>query len=106
MSGSGGGGWANEPSVDTCETLRETTTLNSPQKAVINLLNVGNLLNVIVSKQGKAVVVLALYQGQVAGTITSSIIQKLAECIEGGHEYVAEVIELQGGACKVRIRAK
>lgn len=106
MSGSGGGGWANEPSVDTCAALRETTTLNSPQKGVINALNVGSLLDVTLHTQGKAVIVQALYHGQVAGTITSSIIQKLAECINGGHVYVAEVIELKGGACKVRVRAK
>lgn len=106
MSGSGGGGWANEPSVDTCVSLRETTTLNSPQKAVISSLSVGSLLDVTLSSQGKAVIVQALYQGQVAGTITSSIIQKLAECINGGHQYVAEVIDVKGGACKVRIRAK
>ena len=106
MSGSGGGGWASEPTVDTCATLREITTLNSPQRAIIVLLHVGDLLDVTVSTQGKAVIVQALYQGQVAGTITSSIIQKLAECINGGHIYVAEVIELNGGACKVRIRAK
>lgn len=106
MSGSGGGGWANEPTVDTCATLREITTLNSPQKAVINLLSVGSLLDVILSMQGKAAVVQALYESQVAGTITSSIIQKLAECINEGHQYVAEVIDLKGGACRVRIRAK
>lgn len=106
MSGSGGGGWANEPSVDRCETLRETTTLNSPQKVVIASLKAGDLLEVTLTKQGKAPVVIALHQGQVAGTITSSIVQKLAECIDGGHNYVAEVIGLQGGACKVQIRAK
>jgi hypothetical protein len=55
---------------------------------------------------GTTVVVQAMYNSEVAGTITSSIIQRLAECVEKGFQYVAEVIENQGGACKVRVRAK
>ena len=35
-----------------------------------------------------------------------SIIQRLAECIEKGYEYVAEVVDIHGGACKVHVRPK
>ena len=66
----------------------------------------GALLDVSVNKTGKAVTIEALFNGQVAGTITASIIQQIAECIEKGYQYVAEVIDNQGGACRVRIRAK
>jgi len=64
------------------------------------------VLDVTVNKTGKAVTIEALFNGQVAGTITSSIIQSLAECMEKGYEYVAEVIDVQGGACRVHIRVK
>lgn len=105
MSGSGGGGWNDQPS-DNCATLSQQTTLNSPNKAVLSNLAKGNLLDVRVKTMGKGVIVEALYGGQVAGSITSSIIQRLAECIEKGYEYVAEVIDLQGGACRVHVHPK
>ena len=105
MSGSGGGTWIDQPG-DSCETLSQQTTLNSPNRAVLNQLNKGTVLEVSVNKTGKAVTIEALHNGQVAGTITASIIQRLAECIEKGYQYVAEVIDVQGGACRVQIRVK
>jgi hypothetical protein len=106
MSGSGGGGWDREPK-DDCATLTEFTTLNSPNQAVLKKLKKGDVLEITVRQAGKAVIVEALYQGEVAGTITSSIIQRLAECMEKGFKYVAEVgEEVKGGACKVHVRVK
>ena len=105
MSGSGGGTWIEQPG-DSCATLSQQTTLNSPNRAVLAQLSKGTELEVSVNKTGKAVTVEALFNGQVAGTITSSIIQRLAECMENGYQYVAEVIEVQGGACRVHIRLK
>ncbi len=105
MSGSGGGTWIDQPG-DSCETLSQQTTLNSPNRAILSQLSKGTVLDVSVNKTGKAVTVEALFNGQVAGTITSSIIQRLAECMEKGHQYVAEVIDVQGGACRVQIRVK
>lgn len=106
MSGSGGGTWIDQPG-DDCARLSQQTTLNSPNRSVLSQLKKGDVLDVRVNKQGKGVVVEALYFAQVAGTITSSIIQRLAECVEKGHEYVAEVIDdVKGGACRVHIRSK
>lgn len=42
-------------------------------------------------------IVEALYEGSIAGTITSTIFQRIADCIEKGFEYVAQVVEVQGG---------
>ena len=105
MSGSGGGTWIDQPG-DSCQTLSQQTTLNSPNRATLRQLNKGTVLEVAVNKTGMAVTVEALLNGQVAGTITSSISQRLAECMEKGYQYVAEVIGVQGGACRVQIRAK
>jgi len=106
MSGSGGGTWVNEP-TDDCATLSQSTTLNSPNQAVLKKLKKGDLLEISVRKADKAVIIEALYKNEVAGTITSSIIQRIAECIEKGFTYVAEVREeVKGGACKVHVRAK
>jgi hypothetical protein len=107
MSGGGGGGeWTGEPAND-CATLSENTTLNSPNQSVLGQLKKGDVLEVTVRNVGKAIVIEALYKGQVAGAITSSIIQRLAECIEKGFQYVADVTEdVKGGACKVRVHIK
>jgi len=67
----------------------------------------GDELTVEVRTVGKAVVVQALHDGKVAGSITSSIIQRLAECVEQGYRYVAEVTEdVRGGVCKVHVHVK
>jgi len=105
VSGSGGGTWIEQP-TDDCARLAQQTTLNSPDRAVVSRLQKGDVLDVRVNKVGKGVVVEALYNGQVAGSITSSIIQKLAECVENGYEYVADVIEVQGGACRIHVHLK
>jgi hypothetical protein len=105
MSGSGGGSWT-EPTQDPCEKLNSETTLTSPVRDVVAQLSQGTLLDVEVSDGGCTRVVQAVHNGQVAGSITSSIIQKIAECIESGHVYVAEVVSVQGGACRVRVRIR
>jgi|SRR5580700_8012730 hypothetical protein len=106
MSGSSGGGGWSEPSQDSCEKLASETTLTSPTRNVIAQLTIGVLLDVEVANIGGTRVVQALYNGNVAGSITSTIIQKIAECIEKGYVYVAEVLSIQGGACRVRVRIK
>lgn len=105
MTGSSGGPWVDPPG-DSCATLSQVTTLNSPSRNVLRRISKGDELAIQVTDIGTTVVVQAMYNSEVAGTITSSIIQRLAECVEKGFQYVAEVIENQGGACKVRVRAK
>ena len=105
MSGSGGGSWS-EPSQDPCEKLTSETTLTSPVRTVIAQLSKDMLLDIEVNNSGGTRVVQALHKGNVAGSITSTIIQRIAECIENGHVYVAEVLSVQGGACRVRVRIR
>ena len=110
MSGIGGGGgggtWVEQQS-DDCGKLSQQTTLNSPNRTVVSQLKKGDLLDIQVKAVGKSVVVEALHNGQVAGSVTSSIIQQLVECLEKGYEYVAEVLnDVQGGACRIHIHQK
>ena len=105
MSGSGGGGWV-DPTQDSCEKLTSETTLTSPVREVIEHLAIGVLLDVRVDSVGSSPIIRALHIGNVAGSITSTIIQKIAECIDKGHIYVAEVLSVQGGACRVRVRIR
>jgi len=108
MSGPGNGGpdWINEPG-DDCGKLSEVTTLNSPNKDVLEMIKKNDVLDITLRRSGKSVIVEAVHAGEVAGTVTSSIIQKLADCIDKGFVYVADVVdEVKGGACKVRVHRK
>ncbi len=106
MSGNGpNGNWVPKNN-DACETLTQTLPLNSPNSNVLRRLNRGDRLDVASRQLNGSVIVEALYQGQVAGTITSTIFQRIAECIEQGYEYVAVVLEVNGGACKVKVQPK
>ena len=107
MSGTDGGTWVDQTG-DECATLAQQTVLNSPNQAVLQVLQKGDILDVVVRKTASGTVVVeALHNGQVAGAITSSIIQRLAECVEQGHDYVAEVIDdVQGGVCRVHVHSK
>jgi hypothetical protein len=105
MSGSGGGSWVS-PTNNSCDMLAQHTTLNSPNRDVLKTIKKGDVLDVRIGQAGKAIIVEATKNGNVAGTITSSIIQRLAECIEEGYVYVAEVTENEGGACRVHIHTK
>jgi len=106
LSGSNGSGWDSQP-TDNCAALSETTSLNSPDSSVISGLKKGDLLDVVVQKLNGVVLVRALRNGKVAGSITSAIIQRLADCVENGYVYVAEVLEdAKGAVCKVRVRVK
>jgi len=105
VSGSSSSSWT-APTGDSCDRLTSETTLTSPDRDVISQLSKGVLLDVEVDNTGARPVVRAMLNGQIAGSITSSIIQKLVECIEGGYSYVAEVISVQGGTCKVRVKMR
>ena len=76
MSGSGGGDWTTPPG-DSCERLTSETALTSPDRAVVSQLNTSALLDVKVDRSGARPIVRAMYKGKIAGSITSSIIQRI-----------------------------
>lgn len=106
MSGSSSGGDWYAPTEDSCDKLTSETTLSSPNAAVLAQLQAGMELDVEVDDSSGARVIRATYQSQIAGSITSAVIQKIADCIELGHQYLAEVLSVSGGACRVRVRAR
>lgn len=108
MSGSGNSGYSggNEDFQDNCENLAITTQLSSPKDEVIQLISEGDILDVSLLKSEQTTVVVALFNGQVAGGIASPQIHRLRSCIEQGTEYVAKVLSISGGQVKVLISAK
>ncbi|AEG02826.1 hypothetical protein Metme_4486 [Methylomonas methanica MC09] len=99
-SGVGNGFWESE---ESCETLVIDTQLSSPKPDVISDISVGDLLDISAQPIGTTTVVVALYQGKVAGGLASPKTRRLLECLAGGTRYVARVTEKNDGQIRVRV---
>lgn len=107
MSGSGGSGYGGGfESVDDCGSLFIETQLSSPKEDVIDKIDVGDILDVIVQQVGTTMVVVVLWQGEIAGGIAAPQVQKLRECIGQGTLYDATVTSKNDGQVRVRIKPK
>lgn len=107
MSGSGGStsGFGFSTGSSSCESLVITTQLNSPKPVVVEQINVGDVLNVVIKQMGSTAAVVALYHGELAGGLASPDLQKLRECLASGTPYVATVIGKNDGQVTVRVSA-
>jgi hypothetical protein len=102
--GGGGGTWVSPQENVDCATISDRSVLNSPVPAVIGQLKAGDVLDIRLNRTGAAPIVEAVFSGQFAGTVTSRIMLRLIECISSGHTYMAEVVNVAGGACTVDVR--
>lgn len=103
MSGSGGGGGGGFDNTD-CSSLQLRTTLSSPKSAVLKTLKKNDQLIVELQKRsGKPIVVARTDKGQEAGSITSSGLAKLIECLQQNHPFKAVVVSVDGGGCVVDV---
>lgn len=100
--GSGGGGRvaAIEPS---CGDINFETVLNSPVQQVLSQLRKGDCLKVELRTSDKRRTVIASRSGQPAGSITSSDLQRLIECLGKGMTFRAIVLEVTQGLCRVQV---
>lgn len=108
MSGSSGrsgfGGGFDSP-VDNCVTLVIDTQLSSPKDEIVSQLGEGVILDVVLHEQAGKAVVVALYQGQIAGGLASPQVQRLRECIQLGTQYGATILSIRDGQVRVRVKA-
>jgi hypothetical protein len=106
MSGSGGGGGGGfDSQSDDCESLVIETQLSSPKAAVVAKLSKGDMLDVTTKTMNGSTVVVCLFKGQVAGGLASPRVQRLRECIENGTTFRAEVLSIDAGQVRVRVKA-
>lgn len=104
MSGTGN----SEPIIsssgqnDSCEGIYINTNLASPQANVVAKLKKGDILTIqAASDQGP---IQALDKdGNLAGNIISKEQIKLLNCIVKGKSFVADVLEVDNGQCKIQI---
>lgn len=104
MSGSGGGGGGGGIPTTDCASLVQRTALNSPDPAVLATLKVKDVLGVRFRGAEQTIVGAFTRDGRLAGTITYTGVTRLAKCLADGFKYVALVLEIDGGDCRVEIR--
>jgi hypothetical protein len=105
MSGSSGGFSPNPGRLGgtDCTRLAKELILSSPQPQVIRSLRQGEILEIdFDAPPGDKVIVAKTQRGQIAGSVTGE--QRLRTCMIEGYRYVAEVLSVSGGACRVQIR--
>ena len=104
MSGSNGSGsWDDTGSVVSCDRLEIVTVVNSPDRATLERVRVGDVLDVDIVREGEREIVGVRYEGDLVGSITAPQVRRLLECLQDGHQYRAAVEERKGGVCRVRI---
>lgn len=97
--GSGGGGGGGD---DPC-AIHEITILNSPDRAVLATLRVGDLLLLELDLGPPRRLLAKSHAGLVAGSITSQSLAQIIRCMQDGVAYGLEVLSLRGAVCQVRI---
>lgn len=102
---SGGGGGQRPENGSDCARLREQTTLNSVDPAIVANLKKDDVLTVH-AQSARGPLVALNDTGAVVGSITSASLAKFLACIEKGFEYVAVVQSVKGGQVVVVVRPK
>lgn len=102
----GGGGVMPRPMKEernACMNLVIITNLASVDVKVLNKTQVGDVLPVEAQSADGPVVVLK--DGDIIGTVLSSHLIQLLNCMNNGTEYEAEVIKIEDAICQVKISA-
>lgn len=99
----GGGVPQKRGGTDACERLHFETALMSPQPAT-STLSVGDVLELrLGQQQNRPIVEVINGSGVLLGTITSAHVTTLIECMQRGHRFVADVIRMLSGTCRVTV---
>jgi hypothetical protein len=87
-----------------CYTVNFETVLLSPRPEAIAAVKTGEVLVLkLESQQDKPLVVATRENGDEVGTIGSVHLLQLITCMQEGHKYTANIVSVQGGACRVRV---
>lgn len=85
----------------SCEMLVVLTVLTHPNEELLAKLEVGKILTVHVQEER----VYVMYGDQVVGYVETPENSRIIECVKAGTFYVAEILELEGAVCNVKIHA-
>jgi dUTPase len=101
MGGSTSGGYVPTVPSSPCDRINFRANINSPQPSVLSTLQVGSFLDI----ELQATIIVAKYHGAALGTLTGHSVANLIGCIQNGYQYHAEVLNISGGNCLVRVES-
>lgn len=102
-SGGFGGPGGRSGGVD-CSQISFTTTLGSPDPAVVATVNTGEVCDVVLVKHPTPrIVVMTRPNGDVLGAITNNW-EDLVGCLDKGVQFIAEIVST-GSPVRVFVRA-
>lgn len=88
---------------DYCQNLIIRTNLSTVNAEVLSITNVGDVLPVVAESIDGPVRVMK--NDQVLGTVLSSLLLELLNCINSGTEYEATIEKIDNAICQVKIAA-
>ena len=87
-----------------CQTSVITSSVSSINITVLDKHKIGNVLNVEIGSSNA--LVLEDGDGEILGAILHLNTSDIIECIKGGAEYEAEILDIKSPACRVLIRRR
>jgi hypothetical protein len=105
MSGSSGGssfGGGNPPQQQDCGSIIIRTQLASPDPEVIEDLSRGDILTITLASATGPLQAIT-NDGLIAGAILTTDPGLIISCINSGYHFLARVLEIDGGDCKISI---
>jgi hypothetical protein len=108
MSGSGTGPIGRTERGTTpeyCEVFSGETLVNSPDPSIIETISLGDILDIDVTIVSGVSVIAVIAPAGILGGL-SNFSNRLEHCVSLGFQYIATVIELNGGLVRVRISPK
>jgi hypothetical protein len=106
-SGGGGGGFGSSDSGTDCQKLRFGATLQSPQPDAVEAIVIGEVLDVVLVGGAGTTPVIEVQRSD--GTTVGALIDHVTEllrCLQDDFQFVAEVLEISGGAVRVSVHAR
>lgn len=112
MSGGGGSGGSGfdlgqGKSEISCYSIVQTCHVSSPDPEIIRQIAKNDVLDVVVDQTSTPLLLVKKPDGQILGSVVPPLMARIVSCIiEQGVDYMAVVLDIQGGMVQVQIRAK
>lgn len=104
-SGGGGGpGFPEESEPVPCAELTFEVTLSDPIPDAVEGLADGDVLQIELRREPRLRIAVIDDEGVIAGVIATQQFDRLLQCLQEGFDYEAEVLSVDGGAVRVRVR--
>lgn len=102
-AGGDGGGGRTTP----CHSIVERAHVSSPDPEVLETIAIGTILDLEIDTSSTPLLLVIAPNGRTLGSVVPSRMARIVSCIlDEGVEYMAVVLQINGGFVQVEIRAK